>query len=266
MSYRLSSKKRQQKKNFWLSSFLVAFLCGVGIILFIILGGAFTTLSSGTVTAVDSFGGMIQAIFSDKQQLQEENTRLRQQLERETVDALQQQIVVDRNNQLLSELGRAEELPRVVAGVVKKPPFSPYDIYTVDAGRNQGITIGDIALYSDFVTLGQVTRVTESAAKVDLFSAPGKETFMNLNGTGFLVTGKGGGTLEIESARDFEVVIGDKVLLPSYALYVAAEVVDIIQKPQDSFKRIVLKTPINIQAVELVSIVPYITTTEDEIE
>lgn len=264
MSYRLSSKKRQQKKNFWLRSVLVLFFIFLFVLVFTFFGGTFTTFSSGTVKVVDSVGSLTAALFADKQELQDENAQLRRMLERETVDLLQQQILVDRNNQLLQELGRPDEPTRVLAGVVKKPPFSPYDIYTIDAGRTSGVNLGDIALYSNFVTLGHITRVTESAAKVDLFSAPGKETFMNLNGAGFLVLGKGGGTLEVDAPRDFEVDLGDKVVLPSYELYVAGAVVDIVQKPQDSFKKIIIKTPVNIELVEVVSIVPYVNSVEND--
>jgi len=242
----------------------VLFFIILFIIIFSLFGGAFTTLSSGAVRVVDGAGSITSALFADKQKLQEENTELTRMLQRQTVDALQQQILVERNNQLLQELGRPDEPTRVLAGVVKKPPFSPYDIYTIDAGRTSGVALGDIALYSNFVTLGQITRVTESASKVDLFSAPGKETFMNLNGTGFLVIGRGGGTLEIDAPRDFVVVVGDKIILPSYELYVAGEVVDIVQKPQDSFKKIIIKTPVNIQSVEVVSVVPYVNSVEND--
>jgi len=170
-----------------------------------------------------------------------------------------------RNNELLAELGRGGDVPKIVAGVVTKPPFSPYDIYTVDAGTENGVQVGNLALFSDYVSLGLVSRVNTTGAKITLFSAPGKETQMILNEATFLTTGQGGGSLRIDVPRDFEVETGDQVTLPGYNVYATGIVAGIEFKPQDSIKKVLVKVPVNIEAVNLVSLVPYITNTSDEI-
>lgn len=265
MSYRLSSKKRQQRKNFWLKSVVALFVSLVFLGFFLLLGGTIASLSSGVVETADGAKSALRGVASNKQDLIEENQVLKNELARQSVDRQIQSSLIQRNNELLTELGRGGEVRKVLAGVVKKPPFSPYDIYTVDAGTENGVAVGNLALFSDYVTLGQVSRVNTTGAKITLFSAPGKETEMIIGGQVFTVRGQGGGSLEVRVPRDFDVEIGDVVTLPSYRLYAVGSIAGIDFRPQDSIKKLTIKVPVNIEAVQVLSLVPYITDTFDEI-
>lgn len=257
MSYRLSSKKRQQSKNRWLKFFLTIFFIALGFGIFSLLGGTFTSLSSSFVQGVGSTTDSVKAVGSDKVELIAENERLQQLLNQQTLDRALQNTIVERNNSLLQELGRASSSEKIAAGVIKKPPFTPYDIYTLDAGRVDGVEEGDLVTYSDFVTLGIITRTTDSGAKADLFSSPGKVTEVILNENFLSATGQGNGVLRIDVPRDFVAEVGDSVILPGYELYVVGTVAEIVGNPQDSFAQVMVRVPVNIQAVSIVSIVPY---------
>ena len=265
MSYRLSSKKRQQRKNFWLKTLVAifVFLCALG--LFLLLGGSVATLGSGITSTTNGAKDVLLSSTISKQELLESNTLLEQELERFQADQVAFNALKERNNELLRLLGTTVNEQKVVAGVIKKPPFSPYDIYTINAGLEEGVAVGDLALFSDFVALGKVVRSNSTGAKIMLFSAPRHTTVMDMNDTSFEFIGQGGGTIRVDVPRDFEVVIGDTATVPGYRTYVAGTVQDISFKPQDSFKKVFLKVPVNIESVEVLVTVPYKTVVEDEI-
>ncbi len=257
MSYRLSSKKRQQRKNFWLRLVATLFFLGIALGVFSLFGGGLAKTTAGIVSTAENVGDSISAIGVSKQELIKENQELRRMLDEQTLESSLIQAQKEWNDTLLNELGREARIPKVLAGVVKKPPFTPYDTYALDAGRDAGIEIGDIALFSEYVVLGLVTRVTQSSAKLDLFSSPGRTTVVEVNGVNLEAQGQGGGTMHVDVPRDFEVTKGEAIKLPGYELLVVGEVVEILQKPQDSFKRLVVTTPVNIYAVPVVSIVDF---------
>jgi len=265
MSYQLFSKKRQQRKNLGLKIFGVIFFIASCIFVFSLFGGTFTKASSGVVNATEGLGSLFGAVIGDKEALIIKNEQLQNELDKQTVDRQVQIALIERNNQLLAELGRGEPVQKVLAGVITKPPFSPYDVYTTDAGTENGIEVGDLAMYSDYVALGQVNRTTTTGSKIILYSAPGKETQMVLNKSVFVATGQGGGTIRIDAPRDFQVEVGATVTLPGYNLYVTGLVQAVEFRPQDSFKKVMIKVPVNIEQVNLVSIIPYSKEIPDEI-
>ena len=265
MSYRLSSKKRQQRKNFWLKFFvaLVAFFIAGG--LFTLLGGTITSLGSGLVSATDGTKDLVFGASVNKQELIESYKVLEQERDELKANSVAFISLRERNEELLRLLGRGGDITKVAAGVIKKPPFSPYDIYTLDAGVQDGVAVGNLVLFSDFVALGRIGRSNGTGSKVTLFSAPQNTTLMNLRSITFEAIGQGGGTIRIDAPRDFEVEPGDAITLPGYGVYVTGIVSEVVFKPQDSFKKVLAKVPVNIESVEVVSMVPYVTKISDEI-
>ncbi len=265
MSYRLSSKKRQQRKNFWLKTLVAIFVFSIALGLFTLLGGTITSLGSGVVSVTNNAKDAVFSTTVSKQDLIQENTKLQQEINQMKADEFGIAALRERNEELLRLLGNGTGLSKVVAGVIKKPPFSPYDIYTIDAGLKEGVSVGDLALFSDFITLGTVARSNNTGSKILLFSAPKNSTIMNLRDVSFESIGQGGGTMRVDVPRDFEVAVGDAVTLPGYNVYVAGLVQKIEFKPQDSFKKVFVKVPVNIESVEVVVTVPYNVVTQDEI-
>ncbi len=265
MSYRLSSKKRQQRKNFWLKTIGALFLFGIALGIFMLLGGTVASVGSGVVATTNGARDFVSVATVDKQDLIETNKALQQELDQVRVDGVAFAALKDRNQDLTRLLGRAEDLQKIAAGVIKKPPFSPYDIYTTDAGSDDGVSLGDLTLFSDFIALGQVVRVNNTGAKTLLFSAPQNNTFMNLNETLFEIVGQGGGTMRVDVPRDFEVSEGDALTLPGYEVYVTGIISEVSFNPQDSFKKVFAKVPVNIESVDVIVTTPYRAYTNDEI-
>ena len=257
MSYRLSSKRRQTRKNFWLKAFGVIFIIIIIAGLFSILNKPFTDSTDSALEVGDQGVSFIQALLSNKDELIAENEQLIRERDEQTLDRQLQLQLVERNQELKRLLGRDIDSGYILAGVVKKPPYSPYDIYTLDAGSMEGVSRGDLVAFSDFVALGTISSVTETGSKALLFSAPGNTTEVSVNGETFTALGKGGGVLQISAARDAGIQPGDQLILPGYDLISIGFVQEVLSDPQDGFARVMAVTAVNVQAVDLVRVEEY---------
>ena len=241
------------------------FFLVLGWIIFVLLGGTFASFTALIANGVAGGQGAVTALTSSKQELITENELLQRKLDEQTLQLYIGDSLVDWNKTLRAELGRTDEFSKVLAGVVKKPPFTPYDVYTIDAGRDLGVGVGNVALFGDYVALGLVSRVTDSGARVDLFSSPRRQTRVEIDGFQLIAQGQGGGVIRIDVPRDFEAQVGDAVRLPGSNLLIVATIVEVEQTPQDSFKKLIATVPVNIEAVPVVSIVRYTSGDEQQI-
>ena len=254
MSYRLSSKRRQARKNRVLKFIVGIVVLGLGLFIFSQISGPVSQVSGNVIDAGEESRTFFGALLRSEQALIRENQLLKQELDQKRADNIIFNELVARNQELLQILGRDITPDFILAGVVKKPPFSPYDIYTIDAGSENGVSVGNIVQFSDFVALGRVSDVNPTASKVVLYSSATQETVVGINGETYLAEGTGGGTFRIRAPRDAEITIGDVLTLPGYATLSIGVVQDILVSPQDSFADVRATTPVNIQVVDLVRV------------
>lgn len=104
----------------------------------------------------------------------------------------------------------------VLAGVVARPPESPYDTLVLAAGKNDGIALGMEAFGIGGVPLGVVSSVTDDFSRVTLFSAPGMTThgWVGHGNLPLSIEGSGAGTLSASLPRSAGVAAGDRVFAP----------------------------------------------------
>jgi len=104
----------------------------------------------------------------------------------------------------------------VLAGVVARPPTSPYDTLVLDVGQNAGVTRGQEVFGAGGVPLGIISSVTGDFSRVTLFSAPGAKTegWVGKAGISLSISGAGGGALTATISRLAGVVVGDTVFAP----------------------------------------------------
>lgn len=106
--------------------------------------------------------------------------------------------------------------PKILAGVVARPPESPYDTLVLSAGTNDGITLDMEAFGEGGVPLGVVSWVTADFSRVTLFSSPG----INMSGwigkasLPVIIRGAGAGVMNASVARSAGIITGDIVFLP----------------------------------------------------
>lgn len=238
----------------------VLFLVGVfifGFFLLRLVGGvlisAATPLwkSENLATAKLSW---ISDYFRTKGSLMEENNSLRSR-----VSALELEIASRFSGpaggaSVLEMFGRRESDPDIISTVLVRPPQTPYDTLTIDAGEEDGIRAGAVVSMPEGPVLGTVSEVFKSSAKIKLFSAGGEKTaaILERHGVPVTVEGIGGGNFRIVLSRETEVLRGDRILSADIASNLLGVVGEIIMEPTDSFKEALVISPANIFEVHYV--------------
>lgn len=147
--------------------------------------------------------------------------------------SLQNEKLLEENNMLTNEnqtlaqkIRGLSSLPRdanVVAGVIARPPSSPYDTLVLAGGLNEGITLGMEAFVplagkagAVGVPIGIVSDVLADVSRVTLFSAPGVTTngWVGEKNVPIIIAGAGAGSLRTSVARSAGIGVGDTVSVP----------------------------------------------------
>jgi len=121
----------------------------------------------------------------------------------------------------------------ILAGVVVRPPESPYDILILSAGRSAGITLGMEAFGAGGVPVGIVSSVTADFSRVTLFSAPGAVTH-GWVGSGTMpltILGAGAGAMNASLSRSASVAVNDVVFVPGPGMLPIGSVMRIDSDP-----------------------------------
>lgn len=118
---------------------------------------------------------------------------------------------------LLGDSGAGrQQSPGMVAGVVARPPMSPYDSLVVERGTGDGVRLGMEAFGNGGVPIGTVTSVTSGFARITLFSAPGVSllSWVGAQHLPLLIQGAGAGAFSATAPRATAVTAGDVVYAP----------------------------------------------------
>ncbi|MBI1975780.1 MAG: rod shape-determining protein MreC [Candidatus Vogelbacteria bacterium] len=125
----------------------------------------------------------------------------------------------------------------ILAGVLVRPPQSPFDMLIIDIGSEDGVHQGDLAVIGQSV-LGVVRATGPRFAKVELLSSAGRETPV-LVGEGRMameIEGLGGGSFRIQIPRDIHVSIGDAIILPGTKGWVVGMIESMDDPGTDAFE------------------------------
>jgi len=104
----------------------------------------------------------------------------------------------------------------ILAGVVARPPESPYDILVLAAGTDEGVKVGMEAFGIGGVPLGVVSSVTDNFSRITLFSSSGINTsgWVGNNNLPLTISGAGAGIMNASIARSAGIAVGDIVFVP----------------------------------------------------
>lgn len=195
-------------------------------------------------------------IFKTRSALNEENRNLKDQLSLLTAKQADYSLLFDENIKLKEIFNRKEERSLTLATILAKPSQSLYDTLIVDVGSIQGIKIGQKVFVQGNVLIGQIFEVYDRTSKVKLYSSPGEKTDALVTGKDIYVQaiGRGGQNFEITLPQDFVINIGDQVLFPNIGLQVLGVVEEVISDPRDPLKKILLRSPINMNELKFVEI------------
>lgn len=209
--------------------------------------------SDGTAIEVkDSFW----AVFRTKQSLVEENSYLLSELSRMQAQVLDRNLLAEKVAKLDEALGRAHGDNRVVAEVIAGPRQAAYDTLIIDAGREQGVTVGDEVVYAGSGLVGTVVEVFDSLSKIKLYSTP-EEDHLVLAGEDRLpvvAVGRGMGNFTAKVPQGSGLKIGDNIISLEGG-FILGTVSFVEEKPAEPFDRIFFRVPFNVAEMHSVEVV-----------
>jgi cell shape-determining protein MreC len=144
----------------------------------------------------------------------------------------------------------------ILAGVVARPPESPYDTLVVAAGSAEGVTRGMEAFGVGTVPLGTVSSVLTHLSRITLFSTPG-ESLLGWVGSKHLplnIVGSGGGTISAVVSRSADIAIGDTVSAPGPGSLPIGQVIRVDSDPSSPSVTLRIQPLLNLFSVTWVSL------------
>jgi cell shape-determining protein MreC len=184
------------------------------------------TIAAKSNLFFDSFGD-VALLAAKNEQLRIENTALANENQ-----ALQQKAASV--SALIGTPGSSRTaISGILAGVVARPPESPYDTLVLAAGSQEGVILGMEAFGGGGVPLGAVSAVMDDFSRVTLFSAPGMVTrgWVGRAGLPIDILGGGGGAMNASLSRSANVAVGDTVFAPGPGMLPIGSVVRIDSDP-----------------------------------
>lgn len=159
-------------------------------------------------------------------------------------------------NKELRALLSATSSPRIVSGVISRPPYTPYDTILIDRGSRDGITENAPVYHSGGIAIGYVRSVFPGSALVTLFSSPGAESTVYVFGPNLFTTayGEGGGVIRISVPQGVTIEQGDTIVLPSLDSGALGTVDEIRSVPTEPEQHAYATLSVPIQSLRLVSV------------
>lgn len=168
------------------------------------------------------------------------------------------QVLLKKEAALVALLGSpVPEGPRgILAGVVARPPESPYDTFVLAAGSLDGVILGQEAFGAGGVPLGVVSSVLAHFSRVTLFSAPGVVThgWVGSASTALVITGAGAGAMNANISRSAGVLEGDTVFVPGPGMLPVGTVVRIDHDPASPSVTLRIQPAVNLFSVSWVTL------------
>lgn len=205
----------------------------------------------------------IRKIDEENQKLKEENKKLKKKIIELT---LLQQEKEDLENlrQVLKYISKKGIDSYVTCNVVAKDPGNWFNMFTIDAGFNDGITKNSTVLNEDGL-VGLVYEVGANWSKVisiiDNRSRVSFKVLSVIEDNIGLINGKGEATLKgylIDPQKNID--IGDKIITSGLGIYpegiLIGKVIDVIAKKDELLKTIIVEPSVNFKRLDRVLVIP----------
>lgn len=179
------------------------------------------------------------------------------------------------NEYLKSMLGKNPvDSDMILAGVIERPPRSPFDSLVLDIGADQEILEGDLVFSDGMYAIGIISSVSDHTSTVTLFSSSGQKIdalinspaeglkdSLNSSSTKVVdtlnpvsVEGRGGGNFYMKIPKNIKVKVDDPVIWPSTETILLG-VVEVVESGDgDAYSQVLFKSPINMNSLRYVQI------------
>jgi cell shape-determining protein MreC len=165
--------------------------------------------SSLTASVNDDAAG-----FGSKAALAAQNAALSEEVQTLTNE---NQVLTARSQDLTKLLGGASSAGNeLLAGVLARPPESPYDSLVVAAGTSDGISQGALVYSAGGTPIGTIQTVLAQSSVVSLFSTAGRKTsgWIGENRIPVTLSGVGAGAFTATIPQTSSIAAGDTVYVP----------------------------------------------------
>jgi hypothetical protein len=159
------------------------------------------------------------------------------------------------NEEFRALLGDTKE-KYIAAGVIARPPYSPYDSFVLDKGTEDGITEGATVYHTSEYAIGYVLHAYSESSVVALFSSPGIESTVYVYGPDIYATayGEGGGVIRISVPQGVILAMGNIVVLPTLDTGILGTIGAVTSVPTQPEQHAYLSFPISMQSIRIVGV------------
>lgn len=199
----------------------------------------------------EKLGGVL-GFFKTHWTLEQENRNLRADLAYMNSIETEMNYYKSQKEELEKILGKISDPKQyVLARILAKPGFSPYDTLVIDSGSKDGVIAGAYVYADGTVLLGHVSSVNNRSAVVKLYSSPEERTnvFVGISGIESVAIGKGGGTFELKLPKNTDVKEGDIVTMASTTGNILGEIMHITNSASDAYEKALFKSPIDVSKI-----------------
>jgi cell shape-determining protein MreC len=196
-------------------------------------------------------------LFRTKAAISNENHNLITEISDAKLSMVDYQILKNDVNQLKEILGRMPTNPDFILGnILTKPNHSPYDTIIIDIGSSMNIKEGAQVFANGNIPIGNISRVYDNTSLVSLYTNPGQKTegFVDVSNASVELIGRGGGNFEMIIPIELPADKGTIILLPGSSNMVLAAIDEVLSKPSDPFKKVILSSPVNVQNLKWVQV------------
>ncbi len=153
---------------------------------------------------------------------------------------------------------RTEAGSGILAGVLVRPPVSPYDTLVIDQGERAGVAAGMRAEGPGGMPVGMVESASGGSARVILYSASGRETESWVGEARIPMTliGRSAGAMSAIVAREAGIAVGDLVYVAGPGARPIGSVVSVENDPSLPRSRVEIKPLANPFSLTWVTIMP----------
>ncbi|MGH7175315.1 MAG: rod shape-determining protein MreC [Minisyncoccia bacterium] len=144
----------------------------------------------------------------------------------------------------------------IAAGVIARPPESPYDTLVVGAGSDSGVVVGDAVYSAGGIPLGVVENVSSGYARVALLSAGGmrSDAWLGNAHEPLTLVGQGGGALSAQVPRSASTTTGEEIYVGGPGSLPIGSVASAGGDPSAPFLTLYIKGSVNPAALTYVLI------------
>ena len=196
-------------------------LAGVSLLLLFFAGRLFAESTAffveplrGLTAAVDDGVGSMTLFLKDKEELVRENSELETRLA-ELLTLQDRMSFLEAENAALQGV-ESDTQSEIRAGVIVRPPETPYDTLLVDKGSRDGVREGAVVKTTGAVVIGSVAKVFQDSALITLVSTPGVRSSAYIYGPDIFTytEGQGGGVLRVTVPQGIQLEVGNVAVLP----------------------------------------------------